>query len=175
VAGSHKIRSSKKSPTVTTSGWQTTSGHPTSGRLPARLDSGSKSPAAHGSCCGGSILISVGFKFLFWVADLNEFEWCNMLKSQDVGEILQNSPNCWHPDFWSLSYLSFICPSFPNSWWTQQERFLDLLAATPGPTRTVWSVGKRLEPREGLDARSLWSGAAGPGAPPFWGWECRKK
>ena len=35
-----------------------------------------------------------------------------------------------------------------------QERFLDLLAATPGTgPRIVWSVGKRLEPREGLAAR----------------------
>lgn len=45
------------------------------------------------------------------------------------------------------------------------ERFLDLLAATPGPTRTVWSVGKRLEPRAGLEhvsasfLRAQWSDA----------------
>lgn len=46
------------------------------------------------------------------------------------------------------------------------ERFLDLLAATPGTgPRIVWSVGKRLEPREGLEhvsasfLRAQWSDA----------------
>ena len=177
VAGSHKIRSSKKSPTVTTSGWQTTSGHPTSGRLPARLDSGSKSPVAHGSCCGGSILISVGFKFLFWVADLNEFEWCNMLKSQDVGEILQNFTKLLTSRFLILKLLKLHLSIFPQ--------FLVNSAGTlPGSSGSdPWSHSHRVVRGETLGAarrvgRSVavkWGpGAPGPGAPPFWGWECPK-